>query len=180
MANAPHNKDRPETKAVLRALEKGDMDALGNALSVRQRRFCEEYIVDYNGTAAAIRAGYSPNHPDRQAYQLLKQNRGVSTYIDYLSRTREQQIMSVNPEYVISKTVKIIEGEDAKNSDKLRGLEMIAKILGMFIEKKEISGPDGGAIQLQRISEDAQAFASQLRQLADRAQREEEKVVEIV
>jgi phage terminase small subunit len=30
-------------------------------LTPRQRRFIEEYLIDLNGTGAAIRAGYSPN-----------------------------------------------------------------------------------------------------------------------
>jgi len=29
------------------------------ALTPRQERFCEEYLVDFNGSAAAIRAGYA-------------------------------------------------------------------------------------------------------------------------
>jgi len=29
-------------------------------LTAKQRRFCEEYLIDLNATQAAIRAGYSP------------------------------------------------------------------------------------------------------------------------
>ena len=32
-----------------------------NTLTPKQERFCEEYLVDLNATAAARRAGYSPN-----------------------------------------------------------------------------------------------------------------------
>ncbi|WP_299083186.1 terminase small subunit [uncultured Paraglaciecola sp.] len=42
------------------------------ALNVRQKRFCEEYIVDLNATQAAIRAGYSKRTAGVQAHDLLK------------------------------------------------------------------------------------------------------------
>ena len=41
------------------------------ALTERQKRFCEEYLIDLNATQAAIRAGYSPNTANEQGCQLL-------------------------------------------------------------------------------------------------------------
>ena len=38
------------------------------SLTAKQARFVEEYLVDLNGTAAAIRAGYSKNRARQQAY----------------------------------------------------------------------------------------------------------------
>lgn len=40
-------------------------------LTPKQERFCEEYVIDMNGTQAAIRAGYSENSANEQAAQLL-------------------------------------------------------------------------------------------------------------
>ena len=40
-------------------------------LNPRQAAFVREYLVDLNGTQAAIRAGYSPNGADVQAIRLL-------------------------------------------------------------------------------------------------------------
>lgn len=40
-------------------------------LTPRQARFVAEYLVDLNGTKAAIRAGYSPNGADVHAARLL-------------------------------------------------------------------------------------------------------------
>jgi phage terminase small subunit len=39
-------------------------------LTDKQRRFCEEYVVDWNGTRAAIAAGYS----EKTAYAIAGQN----------------------------------------------------------------------------------------------------------
>lgn len=41
-------------------------------LSPRRARFVEEYLVDLNGTQAAIRAGYSANTATSQAERLLR------------------------------------------------------------------------------------------------------------
>jgi phage terminase small subunit len=40
-------------------------------LTDKQERFCREYVIDLNGTQAAIRAGYSENTANEQAAQLL-------------------------------------------------------------------------------------------------------------
>lgn len=42
------------------------------ALSEKRLAFCREYVEDYNATAAAIRAGYSPKTAGSQAEQLMK------------------------------------------------------------------------------------------------------------
>ena len=41
-------------------------------LTPRQARFVDEYMVDLNGTQAAIRAGYSRKTAEVLAYQLLQ------------------------------------------------------------------------------------------------------------
>lgn len=41
-------------------------------LNARQIRFRDEYLVDFNGTQAAIRAGYSPVSAAEQAFELLR------------------------------------------------------------------------------------------------------------
>jgi phage terminase small subunit len=48
------------------------MTTIGNAaMSERQTRFVSEFLIDQNGTQAAIRAGYSPRTAKAQASRLL-------------------------------------------------------------------------------------------------------------
>lgn len=42
-----------------------------NKLSAKRQRFVDEYCIDFNGTQAAIRAGYSVNSANMQAARLL-------------------------------------------------------------------------------------------------------------
>ena len=47
----------------------------------KQKRFCDEYLIDCNATQAAIRAGYSP----KTAYSIGEENLKkpeLKTYID--------------------------------------------------------------------------------------------------
>jgi len=146
-AKYPHNTKRPSPKAVQKALARGDMDALRLALTPRQVAFCKEYVVDFNGAAAAVRAGYAPKNADRQAY-LLQMNVGVRAYIEHLQLSHKAKAVDINPDWVTSETVKTYQETD-KASDKLRALELLSKILGMLKERTEISGPDGEAIRIQ-------------------------------
>ena len=173
-AKHPHDAKRPESAAVMAALAKGDIEALKEALSVLQKRFAEEYVIDFNGAAAVIRAGYSPKYADRQAH-TLRTHKGISAYIDHLSMSKEAKIMSVNPEYIIQQVTSIIGKPEAKDADKLRGLEMLARHLGMFIERQEITGKDGGPLEIEQrkqVEENARDFNHLLKGLSRRADSE--------
>lgn len=55
-------------------------------LTEKQRRFCEEYVIDWNGTRAAIAAGYSKATAKEQASQnLTKLN--IQEYIEELKQS---------------------------------------------------------------------------------------------
>jgi phage terminase small subunit len=47
------------------------MGHLPGELSAKHRRFCQEYVIDFNGAGAAVRAGYAPRHARITASQLL-------------------------------------------------------------------------------------------------------------
>ncbi|WEL96980.1 terminase small subunit [Delftia tsuruhatensis] len=50
---------RPPAKRPSRKASKGDIGTIPQALTARESRFVDEYLVDLNATQAAIRAGYS-------------------------------------------------------------------------------------------------------------------------
>jgi hypothetical protein len=179
MANHPYDPTRPESASVLKALEDDDMERLWLVLTPRQRQFCKEYVVDFNGQAAAIRAGYATKYADRQAHQLMK-HRGVARYIEHLTTSQSAKIMSVDPDYIIQGIVNIIQKESGKDGDKLRGYELLARIKGLFIDKQEITGKDGGAIEVEQrqIKEEADQVIHLLNSMRKRT--DEKKEVHIV
>lgn len=173
-AKWPHDSSRPMSKRVKDAINGGDIDELKRSLTVRQRHFAEEYVVDFNQTAAAIRAGYSPSYADRQAH-ILTRHEGVAAYIDYLSQSKEAKITAIDPDYVIAQVTQIISKENTKDGDKLRALELLARHLGMFIDRTEITGKDGGAIQTEEVRQEANDFARQIKSMIE---KKDLKVVE--
>jgi hypothetical protein len=178
MAKAKHNPERPESPAVKKALEAQDMAALELALTPRQRQFCKEYIVDFNGSAAAIRAGYATQYSDRQAHQLLK-HKGVIAYIEHLTTSQAAKIMSVDADYIVQGIVNIIQRAEGKDGDKLRGYELLARLKGLFIDKQEITGKDGGAIEIEqrKIDEEADNFLNALKTMRTRADKKDVIIV---
>lgn len=170
-ARHPHNAKRPPSKAVKAALAGKDIKALVEALTVRQKRFAEEYSVDFNKAAACARAGYSRSYSDRQGHLLFK-HPGIAAYIDHLTRSKESKIIAVDPDYLIGQLTDIIGNQETKNSDKIRSIELLMKHKGMFIERQEITGKDGGPIETRETQDAADDLARSIASLAERARAE--------
>lgn len=60
------------------------------ALTPRQEAFAQEYLIDLNGTQAAIRAGYSPKTANEQAVRLLA-NVSIRSRIQEAMKEREKR-----------------------------------------------------------------------------------------
>lgn len=70
-----------------------------NNLSDKQERFCHEYLIDLNGTQAAIRAGYSPKTAKEQAAQhLTKLN--IQKYLQEL-KTKVSDKLEITREMIL-------------------------------------------------------------------------------
>lgn len=126
----------------------------------KQLRFIDEYLVDCNGTQAAIRAGYSKKTANEQASRLLAD-------VNISARIKERQAelsekTKLTQEWVLLKLEECVKksmqeeeiqrwdyesksmvgtGEyiyDSKGATK--ALELIGKHIGMFKDKLELSG----------------------------------------
>ncbi len=161
-------------------------------LTDKQKRFCEEYIIDLNGTRA-YKAAYTSVKKDEtaaaNAARLLRYAK-VQEYIQKLKDERSKRteitadmvlkeyakLAFLNPKQFFNDdgslkpiseldddTAAAIAGLEVKDlfdkegpigtlhklkiADKKGALDSIAKHLGMFIERKEVSGPNGGPVQ---------------------------------
>lgn len=166
--NFNNHATRPVRKHLAKALEDGNLQAVIDCLTDKQKSFVEEYLVDLNGLQAVIRSGYKTNNPNRMANQLLK-NPGVRFAIDGLKAKRAEN-SDVTSDYVLKNIKEIVEKQKEDNPNAaLRGLEALAKHLGMFIDRQEISGKDGEAIQFEKVKQDADELSSAITSLVDRA-----------
>lgn len=68
-------------------------------LNEKQKQFCEEYIIDFNGTQAAIRAGYSKKTANRIASENLSKL-DIQEYIKELVDNRNKRTQITQDEVV--------------------------------------------------------------------------------
>lgn len=75
------------------------------ALTARQSRFVDEYLIDLNGKQAAIRAGYAATSAEYQASRLLSNDK-VKNAIAERKAVRSNRT-SVDSDYVLHRLVEI-------------------------------------------------------------------------
>lgn len=104
-------------------------------ISEKQKRFCEEYLIDLNATQAAIRAGYSEKNASRIAIDLLNKIH-VSEYLGHM-REEQSKRTGITADKVLEEISRIAFTEDVEVSgkEKMHALEMLAKHLGVFDQK---------------------------------------------
>lgn len=134
-------------------------------LNPKQEAFVREYLIDFNATEAAKRAGYSAKTAYSTGHELLKkpeifnrvreeqlklqertevtQDYVVSTIVDTIERCRQAKpvtnrdgsiLMSENADGLLAPTYRF----DPTNV--LKGLEMLGKHLGLFVDRIEMNG----------------------------------------
>lgn len=103
----------------------------------RQERFCEEFIVDANATAAAIRAGYSAKCNANQ--HRLMANKEVRARICELMGSIQSERVARAAEVVGFLTAVMrdeVEGMKTTSKDRIRAAELLGKRYGVFGEKE--------------------------------------------
>lgn len=96
-----------------------------NDLNEKQVLFCLEYLKDFNGTQAAIRAGYSEKSAYSQAHDLLIKPE-IKQYIEDSSRAIFNS-SGINVERILAEITSIAFSEKAANKDRLKALYLLLK-----------------------------------------------------
>ena len=74
-------------------------------LEEKQKMFCKEYLVDFNGTQAAIMAGYSKKTANEQASRLLTKV-NVQAYLKKLIEKRNERT-KITQDDVVADIIKV-------------------------------------------------------------------------
>ena len=117
-------------------------------LTPKQAMFCREYLIDLNGTQAAIRAGYSPKTAQEQSARLLS-NVIIQEYVQLLMEERSKRV-NITAEDVLGDIIETRKAaaDEGKHSDRLKANELLGKHLKLFTDKTELTGKDGSALEL--------------------------------
>lgn len=111
-------------------------------LTPRQAAFVREYLVDLNGTQAAIRAGYSEATAGQQAEQLLKKLEIKAAVDEGMSaRASRVQVTADDVVRILLKEATADDGPTCKTG-RVKAAELLGKHLAMFTEasKVEVTG----------------------------------------
>lgn len=149
-------------------IDSGNVEAVIEKLTEKQRLFVKEFFIDFNASDAIRRAGYTTKYANRMGSQMLS-HPGIRFAIEVETKRRAEEF-AIKPEYVLRKVVKTIEAADLNNNHTavLKGCELLARHLGMFIERTEVSGPNGDPIRYEQVKEAADAFTSAISSLIER------------
>lgn len=122
-------------------------------LNEKQKRFCDEYLIDLNATQAAIRAGYSEKTAYTIGQKLTKKNE-VKAYIEEKLEALKNE-RTADAQEVVEYLTSVMRGESESEEivlkgvgkgsqriekiqkkpsekDKLKAAELLGKRFGMF------------------------------------------------
>ena len=138
------------------------------ALTGKQQRFIEEYLVDCNASAAARRAGYS----EKTAFRTGQENMQKPAIKEAIAEAQAKQSerTAVTADWVIEQlkalhknSSELVDGEMRNPAAANKSLELIGKHLGMYTDKVEQNGttkivhettyeasPPGKSVDLER------------------------------
>ena len=86
----------------------------------KQKKFCDEYLIDLNATQAAMRAGYSK----KTAYSIGDENLRkpeLKNYIDERIAEKQSQLIATQDE-VLQYLTSVLRGEQKEQTLKMAGV----------------------------------------------------------
>lgn len=126
-------------------------------MNTKQKRFCDEYLIDCNATQAAIRAGYSPKTAKITGAKLLT-NANLKAYIEeQLEKIHSEKIADAQEvlEYLtavmrgqhteqvlklVGEGVQTITDIDVAAKERIKAAELIGKRYGLFKDNLDVGG----------------------------------------
>lgn len=178
VAAAPLANGRPTAASkVARLLADGGPIAVIASLTPKQIKFVEAYVEDFDKDKALVAAGYNlvnKSNSNKMASELLA-HPGVKVAIThYVEKRVDKSALSV--EYVEHRLMKLatameeaaMKGDTKSAAVMLRTIEVMGKLLGMFVDRQEITGKDGDAIRIEETNDTADAFTRSIARLAER------------
>ena len=98
----------------------------------------EEYLVDLNGTQAAIRAGYSPKAAHVQASRLLSKTKVADAIAE--KQAKAQRRTEITVDAVLEGLRREATAEHNSGATRVHAWTQLAKALGMFYQNVQVTG----------------------------------------
>lgn len=115
-----------------------------SGLNERQTRFVRAYRETGNATESARRAGYagSADTLAQNGSKLLRNPKVAAELAKHAAKAEKKHIADVEELHAFWTSMLRDDAHEPK--DRLKASELQAKALGAFVEKREVTGKDGG------------------------------------
>ena len=117
-----------------------------SSLSEKRQAFVREYVVDFNGAQAAIRAGYSEKGARQQASHLLT-NIDIAKCVRDVKRARAKAL-GTEHEDITAFHAGVLHDPNSTTQEKDRASDKLSKLHGYYITKVQVSGKDDGPVEV--------------------------------
>lgn len=108
-----------------------------NGLSPKRRAFCREYVLDQNGTAAAVRAGFSERSAKSQAAQLLAMPCVKEEIARLQADAAEARNVTLDRLYGLLNEACQLARRRESATGMVAAVTAIAKLAGLWVDKTE-------------------------------------------
>ena len=102
-------------------------------LSPRRQLFVEQYLIDRNGAAAAVRAGYAASSARQTAHRLLT-NHDIQDAIE-VGTVAVAEVAELDAEWVLTLLRNIADNPAARDADRIAATREIGKLLGLYVDR---------------------------------------------
>lgn len=129
-------------------------------MTPKQKRFVEEYLVDLNGTQAAIRAGYSARTAESQASRLLRNVKVLDAVA--AAQAERSERTAIDAEWVLRRLAMEAEADLGDLYDAEGTLKPIAQwpliwrqglVAGIDVEEIRVEGVTIGNVRKLKLSD---------------------------
>lgn len=116
-------------------------------MTEKQKRFCDEYLIDLNGTRAYKAAYPSVKSDDTAAAAATRMLRNVKVHEYIEQRTEElRSAKTATAAEVMEFLTEVMRNENEGSVSRLKAAELLGKRFGLFTDKVTVSG--SGVVQI--------------------------------
>lgn len=132
------------------------------ALTPKQQRFVDEYLVDLNATQAAIRSGYSAKTADVQGPRLLGNVKVAAALAE--AKTARSERTRISSDWVLEQQQALVASALSRDTDgsvevARKALKDIGEGIGMYVARHEHTGKDGAPLSLAPAEREAKVLS---------------------
>jgi predicted DNA-binding protein (UPF0251 family) len=144
------------TRDGMLSLEVAVEDEPSHSMKMKYEEFARMYLVDFSQTRAAVRMGYSRTSAANLGNDMFWQPYTQAYLVKLIREIEEHTIVGRNE--VLAGLLREAHnlGADANSSSRIKAWSEIGKILGMYVQRVELSANSSGVMEVPMVADSNQ------------------------